>query len=85
MDAYLKCLYNYATENLLKEPSPHRQEYRALVSEQERIQTAFEATLTEEQKVLWEAFQNASANVLGLEDLLTFEQGVALGKWMILS
>ena len=57
MDAYLECLQNYIEEHLLEGPSPYLTEYHCMRSEAGRARAALEASLTEEQGALWEAFQ----------------------------
>ena len=54
-------------------------------SEAGRARAALEASLTEEQGALWEAFQITAHQVRSLEDDMIFEKAVALGKWMVLS
>lgn len=57
MDAYLECLQNYIEEHLLEGPSPYLTEYHCIRSKAGRARAALEASLTEEQGALWEAFQ----------------------------
>lgn len=85
MDAYLECPQNYIEEHLLEGPSPYLTEYHCIRSEAGRARAALEASLTEEQGALWEAFQITAHQVRSLEDDMIFEKAVALGKWMVLS
>lgn len=85
MDAYLDCLQSYIEEHLFEKPSPFRREYRLLASEKDQASSALEATLTEEQAVLWKRYQDKSCLIRALEDDIMFEKAVALGKWMVLS
>lgn len=84
MHKYLICLQDYVIENQVSSSLMNSAEYLQRVHEQERAWTRMEEALTPEQMALVEAYQTAKSRVTALEDDLTFEMAVALGKWMIL-
>lgn len=56
-----------------------RHEVRQAAHQLEQAKTAIEETLTPEQAVLWDQYQNAQADMTQVDDFALFENTLALG------
>lgn len=80
MDAYLQCLYQYATENLFLDARLDLINYSRWNERKNLAWEALAASLTRDQLELVENYQSACNGKRFLEDELLFEAAVSLGK-----
>ena len=83
MDTYLRCLYQYALDDLLLDARLNLIDYSRRSARQDLAWNALTESLTSEQMNLVEDYILACNRVRSLEDELLFEKAVALGKWMV--
>ena len=82
MDAYLHCLYQYISENLLQDARLNVIKYSRWTERQDAAWDALKKALSPEQLELVENYRDGWSGKRLLEDEILFQQAVDLGKWM---
>lgn len=82
MDAYLDCLYQYISDNLLLDARLDLIDYSRWTRRKDAAWNALQEALAPGQIQLVEAYLHAADGRRFLEDELLFQRAVDLGKWM---